>query len=84
MVLTEVVVKKSFDAHSCQDLVVFLNKFKSEVFLCKGNQKANAKSIMGVISLMMKTGDKMLISFKGDDSEEGTAALLKENWFDAK
>ncbi len=81
MVLTEVVVKKSFDAHSCQDLVVVVNKFKSEVLICKGNQKANAKSIMGVISLMMKAGDNILLSLKGDDAEESTKTLLQTDWF---
>lgn len=81
MVITEVVVKKNFDAHSCQDLVVFLSKFKSEVLICKGNQKANAKSIMGVISLMLKAGDVMLLSFKGDDAEVGTNAILQADWF---
>ncbi len=84
MVLTEVVVNKNFDAHSCQDLVVFLNKFKSEVLICKGNQKANAKSIMGVISLMMKAGDALLLSFKGDDAQDGTNAILQTDWFSKK
>ncbi len=82
MKISEVVVKRNFDAHACQDFVVIANKFKSEVLICKGIQKANVKSIMGVISLMMKTGDHVLLSLKGDDCEEGTKAILETGWFE--
>ncbi len=81
MKITEVIVKKSFDAHICQDVVVVANKFQSEVLICKGFQKANVKSIMGVISLMLKVGDHVLIATKGKDTDAATEGMLATGLF---
>ncbi|MFI3167364.1 MAG: HPr family phosphocarrier protein [Bacillota bacterium] len=84
MKITEAVLNKNFDAHVCQDIVVVANKYQSEILICKGIQKANVKSIMGVISLMLKKGDNILISAKGDDSEQATKGMLEFGFFDVK
>ncbi len=82
MKLVDVKIAMKFDANVCQDFVVDSNKFKSEILICKGNQKANSKSIMGVISLMLKTGDVCILSVKGSDEEAAAAELSKFKYFD--
>ncbi|NLC17373.1 MAG: HPr family phosphocarrier protein [Clostridiales bacterium] len=45
-------------------------RYESEITFEQKFKKINAKSIMGVISLALKEGDKILISANGSDAEE--------------
>jgi catabolite repression HPr-like protein len=45
-------------------------RYESEITFEQKFKKINAKSIMGVISLALKEGDKVLISASGNDAEE--------------
>lgn len=58
-------------------LVKTSNQFKSEIFIEKGNEKVNAKSIMGVMMLAAAMGTKILVSARGDDAEEALEAIQK-------
>lgn len=51
------------------------NKFSAEVFVSKGDKKVNAKSIMGIMSLAVANGTKIVISAEGDDAAEAVEAL---------
>lgn len=51
--------------------------FSSQIFVEKGNKKINAKSIMGVLSLGVKQGEKIYIFANGKDEEEAIAAMEK-------
>ncbi len=52
-------------------------RFSSRILVEKGNKKINAKSIMGVLSLGVKQGEKIYIFANGDDEEEAVLALEK-------
>lgn len=52
-------------------------RFSSRIFVEKGNKKINAKSIMGVLSLGVRQGEKIYIFANGDDEEEAISALEK-------
>jgi Phosphotransferase System HPr (HPr) Family len=52
-------------------------KFSSRILVEKGNKKINAKSIMGMLSLGVKQGEKIYIFANGDDEEEAISALEK-------
>lgn len=52
-------------------------RFSSRILVEKGNKKINAKSIMGVLSLGVKQGEKIYIFANGDDEEEAISALEK-------
>ena len=60
-------------------------KFKSRINIVgQGKDKIiNAKSIMGVMSLMVKEGDRIMVVAKGDDAKDAVRALsvLVENDF---
>lgn len=50
-------------------------RFSSQILVEKGNKKINAKSIMGVLSLGVKQGEKIFIFANGKDEEEAIAAI---------
>ncbi len=49
--------------------------FASQVFVEKGNKKINAKSIMGVLSLGVKQGEKIYVFANGKDEKEAIEAI---------
>ena len=49
--------------------------FSSQVFVEKGNKKINAKSIMGVLSLGVKQGEKIYVFANGKDEIEAIEAI---------
>ena len=51
--------------------------FTSQVFVEKGNKKINAKSIMGVLSLGVKQGEKIYVFANGKDEKEAIEAIEK-------
>ena len=51
--------------------------FASQIFVEKGNKKINAKSIMGVLSLGVKQGEKIYVFANGKDEEDAIAAIEK-------
>ena len=52
-------------------------KFSSMIFVEKGNKKINAKSIMGVLSLGVKQGEKIYVFANGKDEEQAIEAIEK-------
>lgn len=51
------------------------SKFGSKIWLEKGNDKINAKSIMGIITLGASFGTPIRILADGADEEEAAAAI---------
>lgn len=52
-------------------LVQVASQYRSEVYLEVGNQKrVNAKSIMGMMTLGLDSGDNVIVSASGDDETE--------------
>jgi len=50
-------------------------RFSSAVELVANGQTANAKSIMGLLKLGLRTGDSLIIRATGDDAELAVATL---------
>ncbi len=59
-------------------------KFKSDVWLSKGGQRVNAKSIMGVMMLAAAKGEEVLLETNGKDEDDALVSLatLIENRFE--
>jgi phosphocarrier protein len=51
--------------------------FKCDIYLEKGNEKINAKSIMGIITLGAGFGTELKISAEGEDEEEAVNTLVR-------
>ena len=52
-------------------------KFKSEIFLCKGSQVANGRSIMSVMMLAAEFGSQISLQARGEDEAAAIDALAK-------
>ena len=52
-------------------------KFKADIRLQKGEQTANAKSVVSVMGLEIGHGDKVILSAKGDDADAAVETLTR-------
>ena len=50
-------------------LVQVTSQFESEIHIESGSRKVNAKSIMGMMTLGLDTGDEVIITVNGIDEE---------------
>ena len=66
-----------YDARMAGELVAAVSKFSSNVFIMAGNARVNAKSIIGVISLALKPGDKVAVSAQGSDETQAAETVEK-------
>ncbi len=74
-----VVIKNTLGLHArpAALFVQLANKFQSEIFVEKKEQKVNGKSIMGIMTLAAGKGQKITITANGNDAEEAIKALEK-------
>ena len=52
-----------------------VNEFDSLIYLERGSQRVNAKSLLGVMCLCVQTGESITISADGPDAQVAIAAL---------
>jgi phosphotransferase system HPr (HPr) family protein len=50
--------------------------FESEIFLIKGETKANARSIMNLMAMGIVYGDEISVLAEGNDSEEAESKIV--------
>lgn len=79
MVEKDVTVKNRAGIHArpAGMIVTLANKFSAQIFIEKDNDKINAKSIMGLITLGVLCGTTIRISAAGPDEEAAVEALVK-------
>ena len=72
-----VVVKmqQDFEARPIANLVQVANRYESKIYLEHGDSRVNAKSIMGMMSLALLTGEEFLVDAEGADEAEAVAAI---------
>lgn len=73
----EVVKEEGLLNRDAQTLVRHAMRFDSEITYERGSRKINAKSIMGVVSMGLSKGDKLMVIAVGDDCEAAAADLAK-------
>ena len=64
-------------ARSAASFIQLANRFKSVIFLEYEERKANAKSLLGVLSLALSQNSEVLITAEGVDEEEAGNTLAK-------
>jgi phosphocarrier protein len=67
--------KLGLHARAAASFVKIAFKYQSEIALIKDKQRANAKSIMGLLTLAASKGTKVTIEAVGFDAEEAVDAL---------
>jgi catabolite repression HPr-like protein len=73
----EVLLKTGLQARPAALFVQEANRFSSDIYLEKDGKKANAKSIMGLMSLAVSSGSIITLIADGPDEEEAIEALTK-------
>lgn len=68
-------VSEDFTATPIAHLVQLANEFVSKIYIESGNSKINAKSIMGMMSLVMSEGQTVTIIAEGEDEEQAIDAI---------
>ena len=75
MIKQKVTVGPHFESSEVMRLVQKASEFRSHVSFILGEKTANAKSIMGIISLNLQTGHEVEIMADGDDESTVVASL---------
>ena len=73
----EIINALGLHARAAAQMVKVANRFKSEVTIEAQGQRANAKSIMGVLMLAAAQGTQVKLTCKGDDAEACLQELAK-------
>ena len=75
--------KTGLHARPAARLVQTTRKFRSKVYIIKGDQQADAKSIIRILSLGAEHGDKIIVTVEGEDEEvafEALTTLIRNNF----
>lgn len=68
-------LRKGLQARSATNFVWEANRFASDIFLEKENKKLNAKSIMGLMSMVLTPGSEVILTAEGVDEKEAVETL---------
>lgn len=77
MVVKEIVIKNKSGLQS-KSAAVFIQKasnFKSDIWVEKEERKANGKSLLGLLSLGIGFGSKVVVIAEGEDEERAANEL---------
>ncbi|UCG38651.1 MAG: HPr family phosphocarrier protein [bacterium] len=77
VVLVEVVISNKLGLHAraAAKFVQISMNYESEIWLTKGSNRVNGKSIMGILTLAAARGERLTIEVNGPDEEEASRAL---------
>ena len=70
-------LENGLDARPVAMLVQVASKFDSRIYLLSDGKKVNAKSIMGMMTLGLKAGERMTIEATGKDEEAAIEGMEK-------
>lgn len=70
-------LENGLEARPVAMLVQVASQFESSVYLEAGSKKVNAKSIMGMMSLGLDTGEKVTVITEGSDEEAAIEGIEK-------
>ena len=77
MVSIELIVSNDlgFHARAAARFVQEVSRFESDVWLIKGSNRVNGKSIMGILTLAAAKGDRIALEVEGPDEERALEVL---------
>ncbi|MCM3550057.1 catabolite repression HPr-like protein [Niallia circulans] len=64
-------------ANAASAFVHEAGQYKADVYLKKGNSTINAKSILGLMSIVVQKGDDVLLTAEGADEEAAIERLSR-------
>lgn len=77
MPFIDIVIRNKLGLHAraAAKLTQLAGKFQSEIFIARGAQRVNAKSIMGVMMLAAGLGVTVKVDAEGDDADQALAEI---------
>ncbi len=80
--MKKVIIKAETGMHArpASQIVQTCSNFESQIYLIKGEAKADARSIMNILSMAISFNDEIVIEAEGADAEraeEAIAAILE-------
>ncbi len=69
--------KLGLHARAASKLTQLAGTFQSEVFIARGAQRVNAKSIMGVMMLAAGLGVTVTVDTEGSDADQALEAIVQ-------
>lgn len=73
----QIKLETGLEARPIAMLVQVASQFDSTVHLCSGDKKVNAKSIMGMMSLGLDSGEEVTVIAEGPDEADAVAGIEK-------
>lgn len=79
MIKKDIVIEleKGLEARPVAVFVQVASQFSSSIIVEYRDKRVNAKSIMGMMSLGIAQGEKVVVSSEGEDEKEAIAAIEK-------
>jgi len=68
-------MSNSMETTPIAHLVQLANQFNSSIYFEMDTKKVNAKSIMGMMSLVLTSGSKVVINAAGEDEENAVSQI---------
>ena len=68
-------ISSGLEARPIAMLVQVASQFESEIYVESGKKKVNAKSIMGMMTLGLDTGENVTITVNGADETEAMSQI---------
>ena len=73
----EVKIAGGLEARPIAVLVQVASQFDSSIYIESGNKRVNAKSIMGMMTLGLVSGEAVMVSADGQDEEAAIDSIEK-------
>ncbi len=73
---TVIRLENGLEARPIALLVQVASQFDSSVYIEYGDKRVNAKSIMGMMTLVLVAGDKVTVTADGSDEETAVDAIV--------
>ena len=70
-------IPSGLEARPVALLVQVASKYESSIYIECENKKVNAKSIMGMMSLGLASGENIVVTANGDDENEAVESIEK-------
>jgi phosphocarrier protein HPr len=73
---TQIIINKlGLHARAAAKLSHLANMFNSNIYLIYNEDKVNAKSLLGILTLAASIGNEIILQANGDDEQEAITAI---------
>jgi len=73
---TQVIINKlGLHARAAAKLSHLANMFSANIYLIYNEDKVNAKSLLGILTLAASVGNELILQANGDDEQQAIAAI---------